>query len=93
MQISFLRLWHTSDDQSWYKILFLIKENINNNVDKDDHNNIDDEKGEPKINVFKVSSLRKWGIDRGQESSKDCWSQLCLNRGLSLSLSLYVSIP
>ena len=71
MQTSSLHLWQTCDDQGWYNIFFLIKEKINNDVDKDDHNNIDDEKEEPKINMFKVSSLGKWGVDRGQESSKD----------------------
>ena len=46
-------------------VSFFVNEYVNDNVNKNNRNNIDDVVEEPKINMLEVSSLRKRGVYRG----------------------------
>ena len=52
-------------------VSFFVNEYVNDNVNKNNRNNIDDVVEEPKINMLEVSSLRKRGVYRGQKCGKD----------------------
>ena len=80
----FLHLWfpwlwtssgnlvHTRNSKRYHGIIFFfVQKDIDKDMDKNYENNIYDEAKEPEVYVFKVSSLRKRWVNRGQESSKN----------------------